>query len=262
MTLHMIDDWMKDIRKIARKVEYDWPGVVEADDIVQEVCLHILERPGTQRDLSEMDHNSRYRTIHKIAQRIASQERDAYDVFSGNFRYSVDEVERLVREAGRFWGDEAGSPFSPGSLSASWSVGDIVSTGRGEHSDPTADTALGNLQRESTREDFIAALGKLNPGYLDVIVRRHVHGETGMNSTERSRLERALVELTHEMNHARKRQHEGKFEPGKSLGDGPGSRRAISNSAARFISKDSWDADYFPAPGYLRNNSIEKEVWE
>lgn len=257
MALHMIDDWKKDLRKVARKVESDWPGVVEADDIVQEVCLHILERPGTQRDLSEMDPNSRYRTIHKIAQRIASQERDAYDVFSGKFRYSVDEVRKLL--------EEPADPPTDG-IGSGWSVGDQIRSG-GEHSDQTGDQAVENIrvcERQKLLAESLAELKRDNERQFEALRSRFFDGTVPdrLDYATNKLIERALVSLTNRMNHAHKRKHAGEMVPGKSLGDGPGSRRAISNSAARFISKNSWDADYAPSPAFKRDNYIEPEVWD
>ncbi|MGZ6054502.1 MAG: hypothetical protein ACXWOV_02860 [Isosphaeraceae bacterium] len=252
--------WMKDIQRVARKAEVDWPDVVEADDVVQDTCVKILEAPGTVQDLAAMDKDSRYQTLHKIAQRIASQKRDDDAVFSGNFRYSVGEVEKLVKQVGRYWNGTGESPFTVSGLASSWSVGDVISTGRGDHSDPTSNAALDGIEKASMRKDLLTAFEKLNPRYLDVIVRRHVNGERGFSEAEQKRIERALVELTHEMNHSYKRQHTGKLEPGNSLGDGPGTRRAISNSTARYFSKEGWDSDYMPAPSHLRDNHIEPEV--
>lgn len=248
--------WAKEIQKVARKAEKDWPGLVEADDIFQEVCIHILEAPGTQRDLAEMDDSRRYRTLHKIAQRLASKARDDYYLFSGSFRYSVAEVDELLK-----LGEYA---FLAVGIESSWNVGDVVSMG-GDHSDPTARAALDGIQKEYLRKDLRAALEKMQRSsrpYFDILVRKFVSQERGMDSTERSRLERALVELTNEMNHSHKQQHAGELVPYKSLGDGPGTRKAISNSTARYVSKEGYDSDYYPAPSHLRDNHIENEVWE
>lgn len=248
--------WAKEIQKVARKAENDWPGVVEADDIFQEVFLHIIESPKTVEDLVEMDDSNRYRTLHKIAQRLASKARDDYDLFSGNFRYSVAEVEDLLK-----LGEYA---FLAVGIESSWNVGDVVSMG-GDHSDPVAGAALDGIRKEYLRKDLGSALEKMrraNQQYFDILVRKFVSQERGMDSTERSRLERALVELTNEMNHSHKQQHVGELVPYKSLGDGPGTRKAISNSTARYVSKEGYDSDYYPAPRHLRDNHIEKEVWE
>src|SRR5262245_39788515 len=127
----VITDWAKDIQKVARRASNDWPGVIEEEDLVQEIYLHILEAPGTERDLAGMGDNARYQTLNKIAQRITSRERDNVDRFSGNFRYSVDEVRALLGSVG---------DLSVPGVGSSWKVGDGTKSGGG-HADPTATAA-------------------------------------------------------------------------------------------------------------------------
>lgn len=250
------DEWLRAIKKVAKKAAYDWPGVSSADDIFQGVCLHILESPGTQRDLHDMNQIDRYRSLHKYAQRIASQERHGYARFVGNFRYSVDEV-RVMLESWATLGVVQG-------LGSSWRTGDQTSSGGG-HSDPTASEAFRRIEADARTEDLglgLAALAESNEGQHQMIIRRYIHEESGMGDADRKRLQRALESLTTEMNKPHKRDPVGELVPGKSLGDGPGTRRVISNSTARYMSKEAWDADYIPAPAHLRDNAIEAEVWE
>lgn len=86
------------IKRAAKSVSYQWPGVIEADDLEHEIHLHILESPGTQRDLDEMDEVSQYRTLSKIGHRLASQERIDYDYYKGSYKYSVKEVKDLLAD--------------------------------------------------------------------------------------------------------------------------------------------------------------------
>ena len=243
----MNKQWIKEIEKASRKAANDWPGVAEAEDIDQEVWVKILEAPGTQRDLAEMDDNARYQTLHKLAQRVASKERNDYSRFSGNFRYSVSEVRSLLESAGDPEASELGS---------SWSTGDYTRSG-GEHSDPTADAALRNIQLSTSQKELAAALGDLkesNSRQYDALVQRFVEGKVPHRDDDStvSLIKRGVVSVTNKMNHAHKRNHS----------EGTPIRKAISNSTARYLSKEGYDADYMPAPSHLRDNHIEKEVWE
>lgn len=270
-----VTDWDSEIRKVSRKAAANWP-VVEEDDLVQEVYLHILESPKTYRDLKAMPRDNRYQTLHKIAQRLASKERDDYARFSGDFQYSVDEVRSMLESLGD------GSQASK--IRSSWSTGDYTMSGGGP-SDPTADAAIGNARVSEAQKQLSAALKSLkvsNKRQYDAVISRFVFGEVPdrKNTALFELISRGVMSLTDKMNHSHKREFTGdKFitvktrsgktvryldspEPGKSLGDGPGSRRAVSNSTARYLSKEGWDADYMPAPSHLRDNHIEPEVWE
>lgn len=191
MSTAVITDWMKDIQKVARRASLDWPGIVDQEDMVQDVCLHILEAPGTVRDLAEMDDNARYQTLHKIAHRIASRERASYEYFSGQFRYSAREVRAAL---------EAGALRKPGSrLKSTWSAEDYVANGS-DHSD----TVIGMVSMEQDLQAALVKLKDTNGDYHEILSRRYVDGETGMDQVDRKRLERAVGSLTTKMNHAHK----------------------------------------------------------
>lgn len=244
------DGWLEDIRRVSRKAARDWPGVVEAEDVAQEVLVKVLEAPATQRDLAEMGTSSRYQTLHKIAQRIASQERDDYDRFSGRFRYSVDEVRSLLETAGDPERSELGS---------SWSTGDYTRYG-GMHSDASVGSALRNIGLSNAQQQLASAMAELkvsNERQHDALVSRFVYGNVPPHEDGATRkvIERALISVTNKMNHAHKRSHINRT-------DGPGTRKPVKASTARYLTKEGWDADYTPAPAHLRDNHIEKEVWE
>lgn len=227
----LIEEWMKDIRRVARKAAFDWPGVVEAEDMVQDVVMHILERPGTVVDLEEMDSSSRYQTLHKIAQRIASKERVNHEHFSGNFRYSVKDVRRILSAGGL-----NGNTVRSGS---SWSSEEYIS-----EIDAVADAALNTATEAADLERGLDHLAKVNSRYAELIRRRYAEGGD-IPRSESMALSRAVTSLTEKMNHAHKRAH----------ADAPPMRKAIRNSAARGISSLDYEGDAFaPTPD---NYSIE-----
>lgn len=163
----------EDIEKASRSVEYQWPGIITADDAAQEIWVHILESPGTKRDLMQMHPTSRYRTISKIGHRIASKERSDYDQFSGNFKYSVDEVKNLLEE---FMPEGPAVPAS-------------------------------SVSRSAMKIDLERSLFELPKRYFDLIVRRYGEGVTALSNADKVALHAAVGDLTSLMNNSHKRQH-------------------------------------------------------
>ena len=163
----------EDIDKASRSVEYQWPGIIDADDAAQAIWEHILEAPGTQRDLMQMTPTARYRTISKIGHRIASQERTDYDHFTGNYKYSVDEVRKLLEEF---------MPDGP----------EVPAT---------------SVAQSASKLDLERSLFRLPERYFDLIVRRYGEGETSLGGADREALSQAVANLTSLMNSSNKQQY-------------------------------------------------------
>jgi hypothetical protein len=86
------------IKRASKSVAYQWPGVVEADDVEQQIYLRLLESPGSVDKILSMDELSRYRSVVGIGHQIASAERTEYDHFKGSYNYSVREVKDLLKQ--------------------------------------------------------------------------------------------------------------------------------------------------------------------
>lgn len=182
----------KQVKKVARNVSYYWPGVVEPDDLEQLIWLFILERPSTQQHLGGLDEHSRYRALSKIGHELASKERASYDVFSGNFRYSVDEVKYVL---------------SKGVL-----IEDVTGW----------DEAVHDLM------EGLEVLVTRSPQYVEAITSRYAEFEYPQKSADKSRLRDALTAVTDEMNKSNKRRHAD--EPGMRKAVSNAAARAISSS--------------------------------
>jgi hypothetical protein len=212
----------EDIKKAARTVSFQWPTVVDADDLEQDIYVHLLERKGSlEKLLTEFDGRNRLNAIIAIGHQIASQERDAYDIFSGNFRYSVDEVRRILEE--RALHDEDPS------LGSNWTISDDYISKGGEFEDAV-------LNRSSCEIDLLRGFGRLlkqNSKYAEIIRRRYLLSESFSDGADRKQLNRALTALTSEMNRSFKQQQREH--------DGPGSRKPVSAAAAHYKSKANWD---------------------
>jgi hypothetical protein len=224
-------DLSKEIGKAAKTVSFAWPGVVEADDIEQDIYLHLLERPGSLEKLLTFDDKGKLNALIQIGHQIAKQERIDYEVFSGNFRYSVDEVRNILEDRGLHGDDPA--------LKSSWSVAEDFTTG-GEFEDAV-------LNKSAQETDLVRAMERLsrnNPHHTDLINRRYLAGES-LNDADRKELYRALTALTTEMNRSFKRQH-------AERPDGPGTRKAVRSETAHYMSKSNWDDESSEAVNRLR----------
>lgn len=80
------------IRRAARSVSYQWPGVIDRDDVAQAIRLKLWESPGSLEAVTGMDDGPAYRALVGMGHQIAAQERSDYDYFKGSYRYSVSEV--------------------------------------------------------------------------------------------------------------------------------------------------------------------------
>src|SRR3954469_18385628 len=86
------------IKRASKSVGFQWPGVAESDDLEQDIFMRLLESPGSVEKILAMEDNARYRAIVGIGHQLASIERDDYDLFSSNFKYSVGDVKSLLAE--------------------------------------------------------------------------------------------------------------------------------------------------------------------
>lgn len=98
MTYHQLVDLMPVIKRAAKSVAFQWPGVIEADDVEQGIHLRLLESPGSVSKIYEMEDRAQYRAIVGIGHQLASQERADYDYYKGSYRYSVVEVRKLLND--------------------------------------------------------------------------------------------------------------------------------------------------------------------
>lgn len=165
--------WLvRDTREVARRVAYKWPGVATADDIEQ-LILEFLMESRNSSVLSRVINGSdevKAITLSKVANQLASKERDNYDHFTGNYFYSVDEVKGLLRN---------GILTSDSEQMASAEAGiDLL-------------------------EAFIAMTKRGSP-YIDVILDHYTNGE----NISWHKISRALNALTKDMNRSYKDRHQ------------------------------------------------------
>lgn len=214
----------KQINRAAKSVAFQWPGIVEADDVEQSIWLRLLESPGSMDKILGMDDAAQSRAIIGIGHQLASKERTDYEHFSGNFRYSVNEVKNLL---------ESGILKDLGyGVKSSWSTEEYIAKG-GEF----ADAVLSKNSMETDLRRGLRWVESVNSKYYEVIRRRYLRDEVLVDSADQRLVQRALASLTTQMNRSFKRQH-------AERPDGPGTRRVISNSTAGVISAQQYAGAY------------------
>lgn len=84
------------IKKATRKASSNWYGLMEPEEIESEIWIEILESPATRSDIENADSKDLEKILYNKAERICMGERDDYEHFTGNYRYSVNEAKALI----------------------------------------------------------------------------------------------------------------------------------------------------------------------
>lgn len=210
------------IVKVSKQVAANWPGVIEPEDLQQDMWVRLLETPKSVQFLYSQEPKAQTHSLAWIAHQIAKGERLDMEYFTGNFRYSVNEVRRLLA-GGMLRG------LNP-ATGSSWAAEDYISQ------DGSFEDAL--LNRFSTEIDLVRAMVELeakNHEQARLIVLKYLVKQE-MNEAQRKRLSDALAKLTALMNTSYKKQHAEK-------GEGPGTRKRVSNARAAVISRNQYAGD-------------------
>lgn len=160
------------IEKAAASASYKWHGLLEPDEIASELWIEILDSGATAGKLQGSDMNLVTDLLARMADRICIGERDDYEHFTGNYRYSVNEAKVLVEEY--FLRNE--EEF----------MVDLVDV-----------------------EIALDQLLEINQGQYEAIFRRYALGEVPVEPMK-SRLKRGLTKITDYMNRSfkdRERNH-------------------------------------------------------
>jgi hypothetical protein len=129
--MNLIEEVMPDIRRAAKKVADKWPSITTQEDMIQTLTVHFLEAPGALKKLAELTPGKRMGRLIGIGHDKASGERDALDVFTGQFSYSVDEVRKLL-ERGGLDGQVGGFNSAVADLEAAYGELQVKNAGHGK----------------------------------------------------------------------------------------------------------------------------------
>lgn len=93
------------IEKAARWAHYDWKGVMEFDDIYQELWMFLLESPAMQNKVLVGSTEELQNRFRKAANKFCAREQVEYEHFSGNFQYTPADVRAIIdtAEVDRSW---------------------------------------------------------------------------------------------------------------------------------------------------------------
>lgn len=94
----------KSVKTAANVTADEWNGIVESDDVEQELWLKLLESPGSTAKLTEMNATARKKSLLRMGKQIATEERSSYELFSDQVHYSTDDVREML-EAGALVGE-------------------------------------------------------------------------------------------------------------------------------------------------------------
>lgn len=179
MNKETYDILSKPVRNAARTTAEEWPGVVEADDMEQDIWVRLLESPGSAEKLADMNDRDRKVSLNKIGRQIAAEQRSSYELFSAQVHYSTDDVREML---------EAGALVGEGFMS------------------------------DDERIDFEVAAHELKestPHFIESLWDHYELGELDMkSSTNRGRIMRAVNRLTDYINSTTKIRNDDYEGPG------------------------------------------------
>ncbi|WP_280485406.1 hypothetical protein [Nocardia cyriacigeorgica] len=199
----------KQFRRAAESVTYSWPGVIAADDITQELWVWYLTSPAVQRKLAGIPAHEVFNIAIRQGHNIASAGREANARFSTQVQYSVEDIEKA-----------------------------LASNGKGVSREMADDLASG-----------LKGLDGRTARHREAIEARYIDGVMPEDDAARMRLTRAVAALTEETNRAVRAKFE-RYEaaPGKTLGDGPGTKRVVFPDDTNH-SRSIFDSEWNGIPG-------------
>ncbi|MFD4905017.1 hypothetical protein [Kitasatospora purpeofusca] len=162
--------------KVAREISLKWP-IVEADDVRQEIMVHIVEQVEHVAKKAGDDEFIR-RLAWRVAKAYASKEQNYRDLLDDQYYYTPDEVRNTLRSF--IYTDEE------------------VSTMLGKKDDLSKCRITDNIT--SARFDASAGLKKLTDQYREVIARLYIYGLPARNDGELRTGYRAVDALAIAMN--------------------------------------------------------------
>lgn len=202
------------IERACRHMMIEWPEVVDSwEDLAADMVLHLVNKHYATV-LLDMEPKARRVTLAKIGQQLASEARDDYEVFNGNFKYSTGEVRKFLEDGAIEHAlEESASGMS--NTASDWLavLADQAGIGREVFGTRVAIEPF----------DIRASFPVLDEHHRKILVRRFVYLEE-LNGADRMRVSRAVDALTHLMNRAWRKEF--------SEHNGPGSRPSLSNQEA------------------------------
>ncbi|AXC33322.1 DNA binding protein [Mycobacterium phage Dublin] len=152
------------IRRAAKAVAFQWPGIIEQEDVEQEIWARLLESESSLKKVLGMDEKAQYRAVVGIGHQIASQERTDYDHYKGSYTYAVEDVKNLLKRG--------------------------VLTTKVDGFDAAVVDLMEGLEKLIVK----------TPQYVEAIISRYADEEAPKSNADKMRLRNGLEALTKAMN--------------------------------------------------------------
>lgn len=186
------------VSSAGRIVADRWPGVIDADDVAQELWVRLMERPNSVAKLLTMKPSSLRQSLVDMGHQTASEYRSSYELFSGQVHYGTEDVRRILER--------------------------------------------GALTEEKTRTDTermdlfegLEMLQAKNERYARIVFLVFALRESVDDTKSITRAVDSLTDCMNRVHNSARYSYE----------DGPGSRKVVSNAAARAKSSghyEEWD---------------------
>ncbi|QGJ97098.1 DNA binding protein [Mycobacterium phage PetterN] len=204
------------IRRAANSVAFQWPGIVEQEDVEQEIWARLLESESSLKKVKAMEKREQYRAIVGIGHQIASRERTDYDEYKGSYTYSVADVKSLLKR-------------------------DVLTT-RVDGFDAAVVDLMEGLEALARRDLELVEAGKRPTNYVEAVVSRYADGVVPRSKPEQNALSRGLEALTKAMNQSARVQF-------SERDDGPGTRGQVST-------EDHYEGNDFDFDSFANHQGI------
>lgn len=196
-------DLYPEVEKAARRAASVWRGSVVFEDLVQDIGVRLLNDKQAIK-IWELTPAGRAKGLGIVARQIASEQRESYSVFSGQFNYTTKEVRSQLN--GR-----ALSRDSDYEMTSNYT--DI------QEGEPVASSSI---EINMDNVDLRSAFPRLTQRHQQILLGEFTGDGWKGDSKD---ITEAIDALTRLMNR--------NFRNRAAIHDGPGSRRAMSNATAR-----------------------------
>ncbi|MEU3825204.1 hypothetical protein AB0F36_07740 [Streptomyces sp. NPDC029080] len=171
-------DHINDIAaKVAKEMALKWP-VVEAEDVQQEILVHMVEQANYIAKRQD-DEEFLRKVAWRVAKQYASKEQNQRDLMDDQYYYTPDEARAVLRSLGLHTDEE---------------ISGLI----GKKDDLTKTRISDNIS--SARIDAEAALKKMTDRYRAVLMKVFVYGLPPKDDAERKMSYRAVDALAIAMN--------------------------------------------------------------
>lgn len=196
----------KRVAREARLAASKWNGIMDADDVEQELWVYILESPSVQKYLQDAEPAQLSKALSIKANHLCSQERLDIDHATGNWNYNPAEVRDLLNV---YWGSDVHNVSQA-----------VMSLAQENLSQTMIQNILGGSISADEKVDIEQALADLEDAHPNHYYLLHEAYSAGIEPDHPQEKTRAVEQLTTTMNRTRSQREMDRHE-------GPGTKPKI-----------------------------------